>query len=32
VSVQISGGPTEEWQIRKWKLNPELKPERFKKS
>jgi hypothetical protein len=32
VSLQISGGPTEEWQIRKWKLNPELKPERFKKS
>lgn len=32
ISVSVEGGPTEEWQIKKWKLNPALKPEMFKKS
>jgi hypothetical protein len=32
ISVSVEGGPTEEWQIKKWKLNPALKPEIFKKS
>jgi hypothetical protein len=31
LSQQVEGGASEEWTIKKWKLNPALKPEHFRK-
>jgi len=31
LSQSAEGGPSEEWQIKKWKVNPELKPDTFRK-
>lgn len=31
VSQSIDKGPTEEWTVKKWKVNPALKPESFRK-